>query len=157
LKKRMEIPESGTRAKHVLAQSTHNTVGACAVLEDSHRSCFRLADMTQSFTSFWFYMRHTDNEAHDSTDSCSLGVALAAALVVGVEVSSWTRPSTGHVLDPIIAPIFTNPLSAHLVSLSKSERLQAVVQLTTYSCRRSRDRQGPLREELQQRAFWMIN
>jgi hypothetical protein len=39
MEKKMEIPESGTRAKHVLAQSTHNTVGACAVLEDSHRAC----------------------------------------------------------------------------------------------------------------------
>lgn len=43
-------------------------------------------------------------------------VALARALVVVFEVSSWTRPSTGHVLDPIIAPIFTNLLSVHLVS-----------------------------------------
>lgn len=61
-------------------------------------------------------MRYTDNEAHDSTDSYSLGVALVGALAVVFEVSSWTRPSTGHILDPIIAPIFTNLLSAHLVS-----------------------------------------
>jgi hypothetical protein len=39
LERKMEIPESGTRAEHVLAQSTHNTVGTSAILEDGHRSC----------------------------------------------------------------------------------------------------------------------
>jgi hypothetical protein len=30
-------------------------------------------------------MSHTDNEAHDSTDSYLLGVALAGAFIVGIE------------------------------------------------------------------------
>jgi hypothetical protein len=80
-----DIPESGTRTQHVLAQSTHDTIGACAVLEDGHRSFVWLAGMTPSFTSCWIFMSHTDNEAHDSTDSYLLGVALAGAFIVGIE------------------------------------------------------------------------
>ena len=38
----IELPESGTRTQHVLAQSTHDAVGARAVLEDGHRSFVRL-------------------------------------------------------------------------------------------------------------------
>lgn len=38
LSEKMEIPESGARAQHILAEGTHHTVRTCAVLEDGHRS-----------------------------------------------------------------------------------------------------------------------
>ena len=49
-------------------------------------------------------MKHTNNEAHDSTNSCIADVVLAYA---SLHVQSSTRIVLYHVLEPIMAPIFT--------------------------------------------------